>query len=821
MKNQHKKLNSYINIIKFLESIPEGEAQEEYNKYINDYLYNLDNTQLNKCDKILANSTLSEFIQNDLESLIELEELNENQLAMSTEILRDNSWKEDINGDIFKLIKLTEKSIKDGKIPSLTELSQNLENYKTILSQNRRLNLAIHGLSEKELKKVLEEFFSSEKIREFIQIYPEHLEQLLSLDTKERDNYLNRNISGLSAVQIIAVDAFTYDTDYDYSMPERIPIIVLGTNLDCRLRTERSKKLTFTEENSYLNNTLKKLEQNIAFDDLLKVIALESLQRRDFPALIVQTKKSRSFTRGGGCYSFSSKNIFLFNNSILLAHELTHRTMDVLNNYQDTTPYPSNASAEEIAIFQNVVNKTNEAIKNTQDNIPIPLQELFTHPVFKTLPTNHIEYHSEYVVTLTNFLEICPELPPHVEEVLRPLVLYYKDHITPKLQKYIKENQPAFFSNILKPSNKDKYYPETVLSYSGEDHLLQADPKILTPEEQNLRTNIRILDKLIERGSSTKVIKLIEKNKDERILRSSLKSTIIHGNLELFNEVLQHSQAPQYLGPQLLEAANQGQWEMFSKLLPNINNQYYLAKSIEISMNKDEKSMSETIQKIKNPTFLISSFKKLQERFKITQNSKTIDKFIEESLSTNAIDNRYKKFIQSSQNLDDKITRLNIILKLYDQSNGDIAFHRIPNYSELKVKPTEYAKLLHTELSNAHKEIKEEYSQNSRNSLSISNQEEQLSSSSRENKIPSFELCITPEVSRAVGGAIASGLFYAFNKLSPLKNHPVLERVSEIALTSSAITLGHILVENGLKPLARSLNNFTKRTKNQKDKSQI
>ena len=41
MKKQYNKLSSYTNIIKFLESTPEGEEQNEYNEYINDYLSNL------------------------------------------------------------------------------------------------------------------------------------------------------------------------------------------------------------------------------------------------------------------------------------------------------------------------------------------------------------------------------------------------------------------------------------------------------------------------------------------------------------------------------------------------------------------------------------------------------------------------------------------------------------------------------------------------------------------------------------------------------------------------------------------------------------
>jgi len=261
--------------------------------------------------------------------------------------------------------------------------------------------------------------------------------------------------------------------------------------------------------------------------------------------------------------------------------------------------------------------RENAKLEQEKEIIEVLINSLFLSDGYK-----EINYHEEFVVRLPELISSLGELPPYIRDAFITLENYYKTEITPKWLEYINDHPNK---DMLLVGEMGKYYPETILNFSGEDEILRKEFKNhLSDNEKELVYQIQKMKIFIEGGDVNAARLYLSELKDERVVRESLR-ICIEQDSPIFNDVLSHIQAPQYLGPQLVLAARLGRNEISTKLLPQITNQYYLARALEIALDNNDQDLVQTsIVGIKDSWFLNRSANKYPDNEIVSNTLKAI-----------------------------------------------------------------------------------------------------------------------------------------------------------------------------------------------------
>ncbi|MGB4191204.1 MAG: hypothetical protein WBJ81_01460 [Rickettsiales bacterium] len=488
------------------------------------------------------------------------------------------------------------------------------------MDYNYRLDQSLQNLEENLKNNNLPQFTKNKQHTQFLHIYPEKMKYALTLQEDERNKFVTEAMKEQHAYEILLRDSFTDDQEIKSS--DRVS----GYPPSDTLKTKIAGPWNIDVSSHKL---MKDLGENIHFDTLLKALALDNLdskiyQRRLLFAPIVDVD---GFARYDGRIFISTED----NRSAkqmkgTLAHELSHRGMMLSNQYDNSYPYPQSTSeTSKNKIFEAVMNQAltnlhqqlipniippssvNELASNLEryKESLAPQEEAIINAVSSYLflknPYEESKWHNEFVVRLPQIIAELGELPPHIRDCFAPLEEYYKTQITPRWLEYI-ANHPR--KEMLLSNDMDKYHPETILNRSGEDELIAKDQQKLTKPEKLLIAQIQKMQDLIKNGDVNAAHTYLAELQDERVIRASLTTCIEHDS-PLFNELFQAIKAPQYLGPQLILAARLNRKEMTEKLLPQITNQYYLAKTVEMALESNNQDLlQKAIHGIKDEWFL-------------------------------------------------------------------------------------------------------------------------------------------------------------------------------------------------------------------------
>ena len=343
----------------------------------------------------------------------------------------------------------------------------------------------------------------------FLHSYPEKIPYILKLTPEEKNIFMEDAIKQKNPHEILSRDSFednrsvssAYNPDLDDLLKDKL---AGPWNIDTR-----SHKL------------IKDLGENIHFDTLLRCLALDNLSCQYKQRIILFTPVSDA-----GGYANYRGDVVVSNTETesfmreALAHEFSHRGMMLSNQYLSANPYSNNDNIANEK-FDSVMKKTlsnlhqyfmpnkdlpsspvelaqnleNYKIKNRILEQERGIINVFTQQLFFSRNYAESQYHSEFVVRLPELIAQIGEFPPYIRDAFSPLEIYYKTDITPKWLEYINIHS---HKDMLLAGDMEKYYPETILNFSGEDELLRKDSKNLKNEEQELVSQIQKMKHFIE-----------------------------------------------------------------------------------------------------------------------------------------------------------------------------------------------------------------------------------------------------------------------------------------------------------------------------------
>jgi hypothetical protein len=390
------------------------------------------------------------------------------------------------------------------------------------------------------------------------------------------------------------------------------------------------------------SEVFKSLAKNFNFDTMIKYSALDFLSKNGNAKIIFSTGDviSNKKKKIGG-FADVSGNIALqlsLNdewNRATFSHEMGHKVFWAYNNYESANPY--NLEGEQVEFeFDKIMHEslTNlykffdpkakpllttkelaEGLKKISPHLDHQDQQIIATLSSDVFLANYEEnnFHEEFVVRFLEIIAHFNDLPPYIRECFKPIEVYYKTRITPNILDEIAEHP---LKSSIASNNHEKFAPETILNFSGEDYLIYKKDhgKHLTEQETKTLSQIEEIEDIIVNGKLDFIqSKVIEFN-NEIVTRAALSASIELGREDFFDKIMQHIQVKQYLGPQLVLATKLNKHSMVEKLIIAIDHepssQYYFAKAAEIALEYNDSSLlTETVDKINHSWFLNGSFR--------------------------------------------------------------------------------------------------------------------------------------------------------------------------------------------------------------------
>ncbi len=371
-----------------------------------------------------------------------------------------------------------------------------------------------------------------------------------------------------------------------------------------------------------VHGLMEELGQNPIFNDIMDVVSASQLARSD---LKVRFADSEAAIPGAGHGFYLSnedaiKEIYDIESSLAgrlsvgdvvvggaknsnalrgtVLHEFTHFALDAVFK-NNCAPYSVIASPGDFnqIVLQTMRNLYSYYLPDTPLNEQLTAKELANSLVGLVDPElekvvavfkgayEAERYNAEFVVRLPHilaefYINENYNLSPKFQACFAPLILYWKDVITPEMRKHVDRHSKGHLLTT------DRVYEENMLAHSGEYYLLREGEK--TPADAALAIMAKDLIDAIDSNDKVKYSELINGANDDRLPRIAMAQAISQNKLEIFNLAFAkiEPEHKKYLGSIWVKALRNGRYDMAEQIRPYIKDRSYLVQMLSFALER-------------------------------------------------------------------------------------------------------------------------------------------------------------------------------------------------------------------------------------------